>query len=395
MKINILKIVNYFYPAQEPGGPIPVVYNFAKRLIQRGHSVTIWTSNLLTAKDKMSSKTLVSQYDGIPVVYFDSLLRYHWVAITPGLISFCQRELHKFDIIHFRAYRDFMATVVAWFANKKQIPYVIETLGTLPILLKSRYKKLLYDKLIGMRILNNAAKLIAKSYLEEEHYIEAGFDKKKIELIPNGIDFSEYPEKLQRNNFRKKYNIKKYEKLVLYLGRIHPIKGLDILIKAFSKLNDEDIKLAIVGPDDGYLSDLRFLVNKLKLNRKVVFTGPLYDVDKYEAYIDADIFVLPSVQENLPKVILEALLCEVPVIITDTCGIAPWIKNKAGLVVPYNEDSLAYAIRRLLKDEGLRALFKKNSHLILREHFTWEKQVDKLERLYLDIVGGKNVHIRH
>jgi len=64
-------------------------------------------------------------------------------------------------------------------------------------------------------------------------------------------------------------------------------------------------------------------------------------------------------------------------------------------VVPYNEDSLAYAIRRLLKDEGLRALFKKNSHLILREHFTWEKQVDKLERLYLDIVGGKNVHIRH
>ena len=81
--MKILKIIDYFYPAEEAGGPIPVAYNFATRFIGRGHEVTIWTSNLLTANTRMGNKTFTDQMDGINVVYLNSPLRYRWAAITP------------------------------------------------------------------------------------------------------------------------------------------------------------------------------------------------------------------------------------------------------------------------------------------------------------------------
>lgn len=388
--MKILKLIDYFYPAEEAGGPIPVAYNFAKRFIERGHEVTIWTSNLMTANSRMSNKTFTDQREGIEVTYLNSPLRYRWAAITPSLFSLCRNRLKDFDIIHFYAYRGFMPLVVSWYAKKYDVPYVLQALGTVPILVRSRIKKYVYDHVFGYRILENAQRLIAKSPLEKKQYLEVHVPERKTALVPNGIDISELPEGLKRGGFKKKFNIPENDKVILFLARIHKRKGLDILIKAFSKIKIENVKLVITGPDDGFLKETLKLVREMSINDKVIITGPLYGRDKFQAYLDADIYVLPAIQENYPKSVLEAVLCKVPVIITEDCGIAHLIRDRVGLAIPYDVDALLFALEKLLTDSNLRKSFKKNSGVLLQEHFSWETHVDKLEKLYLEVLNGRS-----
>ncbi len=389
--MKILKVIDYFYPAEEAGGPIPVAYNFAKRLVQRNHEVTIWTSNLLTANTRMSNKTFTNQLDGMNIVYLNSPLRYHWAAITPSLLQLCRKHLRDFDIVHFYAFRGFMPLVVSRYARKYHVPYVLQSLGTVPILVRSKLKKYIYDHVVGYKTLRNAQKLIAKSQLEKNHYLKVDIPEEKTILIPNGIDFSECPKDLNQGEFKKRFNINKDDKIVLFLGRIHKRKGLDLLIRAFSNVEIENVKLVITGPDDGFLKETMELVQDLELNDKVIFTGPLYGRDKFQAYMDADLYVLPAIQEIFGITILEALLCKVPVVITEDCGIAHLIKDKVGLAIPYNVDALFFAIKKLLTESDLIKFFKENSMDLLHEHFSWESHVDKLENLYLDVINGRSI----
>jgi glycosyltransferase involved in cell wall biosynthesis len=116
----------------------------------------------------------------------------------------------------------------------------------------------IYDILWGDQLLKNASKLIAVSKVEKDQYIKMGLTEKKIEIIPNGLDVSEYEKLPERGKFRKKYGIASDEKIILYLGRLFKLKGLDFLISGFSNLLDryQGAILVIAGPDDGYLSIL-------------------------------------------------------------------------------------------------------------------------------------------
>ncbi len=387
--VKILKIIDYFYPAEEAGGPIPVAYNFATRFIRHGHEVTIWTSNLLTANTRMGNKTFTDQLDGINVVYLNSPLRYRWAAITPSLPQLCREQLGDFDIIHFYGYRGFMPLVASWYAKKYRVPYVLQALGTVPILARSRIKKYVYDQLLGYRILQGAEKMVAKTPLEKSHYLTVGISEDKIELVPNGIELSECPDDLTRGEFKKRFNINSDDKIILFLARIHKRKGIDLLVKAFSKVEVDNVKLVVVGPDDGFLKETIALVNDLQLNDKVIFTGPLYGRDKFQAYMDADVYVLPAIQENFPKSVLEAILCKVPIIITEDCGISYVVRDRVGLAVPYELEALSGAVTKLLSDRGLSDFFRENAPEVLQKYFSWETHVPKLENLYLDVINGR------
>ncbi|GAJ22860.1 unnamed protein product, partial [marine sediment metagenome] len=165
------------------------------------------------------------------------------------------------------------------------------------------------------------------------------------------------------------------QRIILFLGRIHKIKGLDLLAKAFADLPKplDNIKLVIVGPDDGYLSSLKKLVTDLGINDKVLFTGPLYGQEKLKAYVDADVYVLPSFYEIFGITVLEALACGTPVIVTNRCGIADAINGQAGLVVPYDKEQLQHALLHLLGDDKMRSQFSEKGKSLVREKFNWEK----------------------
>lgn len=170
---------------------------------------------------------------------------------------------------------------------------------------------------------------------------------------------------------------------MLYLGRIHRIKGIDILVKAFAGVIEklDDVRLVVVGPDDGYLGELEGLIKALKIEDNVLISGPLYGRHKLEAYIDADVYVLPSRYEIWGMTVLEAIACGTPVILTENCGIAEYFKDKVGLVVKPDSKHLGEALLEMLLDWERQNAFRENCKTVAEE-FNISKTVSSLEKVY-------------
>jgi glycosyltransferase involved in cell wall biosynthesis len=147
-----------------------------------------------------------------------------------------------------------------------------------------------------------------------------------------------------------------------------------------------DIRLVVVGPDDGFLSRLKMQIENSKIDDKILFTGPLYERDKLEAYVDADVYVLPSVYEIFSNTVLEACACGIPIIVTDRCGIANFVDNKVGYVVEYDKEQLRGAIFKVLSDGGLRKGFEEEGKRLVRAEFDWDKVVQHIENIYLSLI---------
>lgn len=385
--MKILVVIPAYYPALDFGGPVPVARELASRFAGRGHEVTVWTTNLYSKSEKLGNKTEEHSVDGIRAVYFNSVIRYRWVGLTPDVYGYLRREGDSFDVVHIYGYREFLTLAVARWAAKNGKPYVLQSMGTVGRMSRSMSKKLFYDTVFGRGILKNATKLIAKTPLERNQYLMAGVEPERISVIPNGIDVPEEINGLEAGQFRSAYGLAPDDPLILFLGRIHPVKGVDLLVRAFQRLEGQ-AQLAVVGPDEGPREELERLVESGGIKDRVVFTGPLYDDRKWAAYLDADIYVLPSAFENFPRSVLEAISCGTPVIITDRCGIASEIGDGAGLVVPYEEEALLKAMERLVDDATLRQEMSQRALRLLDERFSWPPVVEELENLYKTVVSS-------
>jgi glycosyltransferase involved in cell wall biosynthesis len=237
-------------------------------------------------------------------------------------------------------------------------------------------------------MLKDVSVALALNQMEADQYQKIGIAKEKIKIVPNGVDLSEYDNLPEKGEFRRKYNIRDDERVILFLGRIDKIKGIDLLVDAFWKVSGDlnNLKLVIVGPDYGILEDIKKKAEELIELEKILFTGPLYGNDKWSSYLDADVYVLPSSYETFPITVLEAAACGKPVIVTDRCGISDIVKDNFGLVVDYNAADLKKALLIILTDQKLKKRFEKNASLMVKQEFNWERISEKVERIYLEMV---------
>ena len=373
--MKILQVLQFFSPVH--GGSAEVPYHVSKELAKRGHEVTIYAS------DYKSSREYIISIPEVRVCLFRSWLNYAKFHVTPSIIKRAKKEVKTFDIIHMHNYRTFQNIVVHYYAKKYNIPYVLQAHGSvLPFLQKQRLKKI-FDLFFGYRILRAASKVIALTKTEAEQYKKMGVDEDKIEIVPNGIDLYEYDNLPKRGEFRRKYSIRDNEKMVLYLGRLHKNKGIDLLVKSFSDLLKEldNVRLVLVGPDDGYQSVFEGLVHNLKVNDKVLLTGFVTNDEKMAALIDADVFVTPSFY-GFPVTFLEACACGTPIITTNNGDELDWIDDKVGYVVEYDKDQLRDVIIKVLRGEGLRRRFGEKGKRLVEERFGWDRIVEKVENVY-------------
>ncbi len=368
-----------------------LIYNLSKSLFDRGHQITIYTTDALNKGRKSEYRTETIDMHGVKVYEFKSLggklgQRYP-IHISPAMIPSMAKQTAIFDIIHLHEHRTFQNIVAHHYAKKYAVPYVLQAHGSLPIMSKKRLKQV-YDNLWGYRLLKDASRVIAVTGIEAEQYKSMGVNEDKIEIIPHGIDLSVFNNLPERGELRRKYDLNDNQRIILYLGRIHKIKGLDLLARTFADLSKplDDIKLVIVGPDYGYLPYLKKLVADLEISNRVLFTGPLYGQEKLEAYVDADVYVLPSFYEIFSITVLEACACGTPVIVTDRCGLANVINGQAGLVVPYDKQQLQHALLHMLENDKLRRDFGEKGKLLVREKFNWEEIAKQVERVYKDIL---------
>jgi glycosyltransferase involved in cell wall biosynthesis len=389
--MKILQVVPYFPPAFAFGGPVKVVYQVSRELVKRKNEVVVYTSDAEDFSSRLRRDEYVDvDVDGVKVNYLRNLslviMKNFKLFITPQLVSRAKEEVKKFDVIHLHEYRTFQNVIVAHYAKKNGVPYVLQAHGSLPRIVAKRGLKLIFDILFGYRLLRGASKVIALSEIEAEQYRGMGVPKEKIAVLSNGLDLSEYADLPLKGQFKKKFGIGEKEKMVLYLGRIHKIKGIDILVNAFAMVLEEldDVRLVIVGPDDGYLGELKSLIGNLKIRRNVLLVGPLYGNDKLEAYVDADTYVLPSTYETFPMSALEAVACGTPVVITKNCEIAEYFDNIVGIAVRSEPRPLCEALLKILLGKCEIDRFRKNSGAIIGK-FEISASVSELGEIYQEV----------
>jgi glycosyltransferase involved in cell wall biosynthesis len=387
--MKILQVIPYFPPAYAFGGPVKAAYQISKELVKRGHEVVVYTTDAKNLDSRLNVEP-VKFVDGIKVHYVRNLslmlIKGSKLFITTE-IGLRAKEIREFDIVHLHEYRTYQNIIIHRYAKKYGVPYVLQAHGSLPRIMAKQWLKRIYDALFGYTLLRDASKVIALSGVEAEQYKGMNVPEEKIVTIPNGIDLSEYTNLPLKGCFREKFGIKGKEKIVLYLGRIHKIKGLDILVKAFAKVIEDlgDVRLVVVGPDDGYLNELKALINALKIEDNVLILDPLYGDDKLEAYVDADVYVLPSRYETFPMSLLEAVACGTPVILTKNCGVAEYFRDKVGLVVNPNSSRVREALIEMLLDQKRQDIFRENCKTVI-EQFNISKTVSELEEVYEEIV---------
>lgn len=340
--------------------------------------MTIYTSDYKLGCEYVNSAPEVR------VCAFKTWLGWTKFFITPGMVVQVKKAIKNFNIVHMHNYYTFQNVIVHHYVKKHDIPYVLQAHGSVATYFERGSLKRIFDAIWGYAILKDASKLIAATPTEAERYKSMGVSEDKIEIVPNGINLAEFENLPQRGQFRRKYGLDDAQKVVLYLARIHKIKGPDLLAEAFAELSKDvgDAKLVIAGPDDGYLAALKELIRELKIEEEVMFTGPLYGRDKLGAYVDADVYVLPSVYETFPVSVLEACACGTPVIVTDRCGIADVIDGQVGLVVPYYKEQLQHALLYMLGDNKIRLQFGEKGKLLVHEKFNWQKITEQVENIY-------------
>ena len=389
--MKILHVAHFFYPCLSAGGVVNASYQIAK-MQARDNSVKVISSDACKERLKFEESRYDVDIDGIKVDYFKNISNRFKLATmldTPiGAIFRIKNQIRDFDVVHVHEHRQTLSIIVCYFARRYGIPYVVQAHGSvLPFFQKEGLKNI-FDKVFGFKILHGASKVFALTEVEKEQYLKMGVEEDRIEIVPLGINIEEYSNLPEGGIFREKFNISKDDKLIIFIGRVHEIKGLDLLIDAFKELADSvsDVKLAIVGPDDGYMDALNLRIAECGLSDKVIVTGPLYKKEKQEALVDCDLFVMPSKYESFTTSGLEAMACGKPLVLTKNNHIHDWVDGSVGLACDDDKMSLKDAMAEVLFDEELSKKFGMNGRRLIQEKYNWDMINEQILNIYESII---------
>jgi glycosyltransferase involved in cell wall biosynthesis len=358
-------------------------------LAELGNSVTVLTADLGLVHPTIASAEVVrcaqgwrSDVDGVEVIYLTTRARYRNLTVNPGVLSFCHHRLREFDMVHIYGLYDTLGPAVAKYCRQFGIPYFVEPLGMTRLIDRGFLLKKLWRRLVA-GYLENATRMVVTSELEKAELVEDGFSTDQLLLRYNGIDRKEFCDLPVRGTFREKVGIRDDEPMVVFLSRLIPRKGADLLIEALPQTGCDKIRLVIAGPEGeaGYVAFLQDKARTLKVDHRLLFVGPLYGIDKKAALIDADVFALPSRYENFGNTAAEAVACGTPVIVSNRCGIAPLIDQRAGLVTPYDANALADALRELFGGTALYHRLKAGCPEVASE-LSWDRIIVQLQASY-------------
>jgi glycosyltransferase involved in cell wall biosynthesis len=254
------------------------------------------------------------------------------------------------------------------------------------ILNRSRWKKRLVHWLFEDRNMRTVRFWRALTGIEADQIAATGA-RQPIVVIPNGLDVADFartadPDRPVRTALVDQ--LAKRSRRLLFLGRLHPKKGLALLLPAWARILPQapDWELCIAGPDEGgHLQEMRTLAHELGLDNRVIFTGLVQGEEKVRLLHSADLFVLPSYSEGLPMSVLEALACAVPVVATRESNVGDLMAEGAGWECSASVDSLAEALERaLLTTESERKERGSSGRRVVETRYGWPSIVEELER---------------
>lgn len=406
--MNLLFINHGYKPAYRIGGPIIIVSELAERLVRRGHRVTVFTTNSNLDEDLDVPTDRPIDVDGVEVWYFRRveplkkylpfipyLSRSIGYLYAPAMAGQLERLMPTFDLVHTHLPFVYPTAAAARAAKRQGTPLFYNQQGVLdPSRLEFRsFKKRLYLNAVEVPILHQATTLLALTQAEVQSFRALGV-RTPIRVIPNGLDASLYrarprsagPLPLKAPGKAGGRSVIPPEaKVVLFLGRIHPIKGADKLLEAFLRIADRfpDSLLTLAGPDEFGLEErFRSRVASAGLEERVLFPGMMSGEEKIDLLARADLFVLPSDAEGFSMAVLEAMASETAVLLSPGCNFPEAEAAGAGRIAPADVPALETEMSGLLSDpERLKAMGRAGRRLV-EERYAWERIVDDLVDAY-------------
>lgn len=317
------------------------------------------------------------------------------LAHFPGPLQLISlfRKVKTSDIIMAHGLWALGTTSACLLARYHSKPYIVNLHGMLDrwSLQQSRWKKQLYGALFERRVLRRASGL---RFLNDEELEEArdyGLEA-PVFVVPNGVDVSEFRKLPSRNDPRNAFHQLEGQTVVLFMGRLHPKKGLALLIAALAKARkvQRDLHLVLAGPDEGgYLRKIRRLIADYSLERSVTLTGMLAGETKRQVLGAADLFALPSYQEGDSIAVKEAMAAGLPVVITRACHVPEVAEKRAGVIIEHDAEQLADALVVLGGNRDLRRSMGENGRILIAEKYSSQFVAGQIIEICKDILRGE------
>jgi glycosyltransferase involved in cell wall biosynthesis len=381
-------------PATQFGGILFLCVDIARELSKKGHQISIYTTDLDFANNANTFSKNLPRIEKINQFY---IKRSHvWIAFKLFFFNpsmFFQMRKDNFDIIHSIGVRSFQSFIAALIARQKNIPFVISDQGGLtthPDITMGKFiNKLIYrlQSPIIKFIINQATKIVVANEYEKNIFLKFTRED-KISIVKNGINLEDFNKPIV--DFRKKYSIS--EEYVLFVGRFHTVKGVDVLIKAVNEIRDflklKNMKCVIMGVDFGYEQEMFNLIKKNNLEDQItVIKKPLREY-VISAYEQSQMLVLPSRWELSPLTPLEGFAFKKPVISSNCHGIPHTIQNGRNCILTEMGDfkKIAESIEYLINNENERKKMGEEGYNQVKNECNSANMVNRIEEIYQKLI---------
>jgi glycosyltransferase involved in cell wall biosynthesis len=378
--MRILQVVPSYLPAFRYGGPIRSVHGLSCALVQRGHHVEVYTTSMDGKHNLDVPLGHAIDVGGVKVTYFPVpwMRRLVW---APGLARRLRQTVHTFDVVHLHSVFLWPTWAAARIAQRAGKPYFLSPRGMLVgelIKRKSGWVKRAWIQLIERQTIAHATGVHVTSELEATDMRALGLKLPEIHYVPNGVQWPSKHKPLLAGPFA---NLPR--PYALFLSRINWKKGLDRLIKAWPMV--PNLHLVIAGNDEeNYLPKLKALVQDLGVVDRVLFVGPVTDIDKWALYENAEMFVLPSYGENFGNVVAEAMAMSCPVVVTPEVGLAEIVRaTGSGVVTAGEPKEFAASVCALSANASERKRMGRSGLRVARSEFSWDAVAARIEMMYL------------
>lgn len=352
--------VNHLLDPAVGGGTAERTFQMSRHLAAAGISCSVLTTDIGLSKARLDGLA------GVAVFAYPSLWRRHFIPRLSW--SELKRHVAAADVVHLMGHWTLLNAFAYLAARQLRKPYVVCPAGALRIYGRSKLLKRLYNALVGKRLLREARACIAVTAAERGDFERYGVAADKIVVIPNAISAESVPPPATEA-FRKRHRL--VAPYVLFMGRLNRIKGPDLLLEAFCGLKDRCARhhLVFAGPDEGMRAGLEEMAATHGISERVHFLGFVGGEEKYQAYYAADLLAIPSRQEAMSIVVLEAGITATPVILTDQCGFED--VGNGGQVVKANAKALEAGLAHMLDDPSRLAAMGRDLRQHVLERFGW------------------------
>ncbi|WP_372717001.1 glycosyltransferase [Novipirellula sp.] len=370
-----LRITHVTKTLDSAAGGVPVVaIRLAAAAAEVGHQVT------LVAEEPSASlayeRTAIHGFDTVNVQFCEPVsIKGIFSDPPPG--DALVKAVTSSDVVHMHGVWDPVLVRAGRIARQQSVPYLVAPHGMLDpwSLQQARVKKRIAMATTHRSLLAGAALMHALNATEAELWGPLKLNSPTT-VIPNGIDLRDLPvaDPQRVKAMRERFGIKG-RKVILFLGRLHYKKGLDVLAAAFLKVarKHDDVSLLVVGPDGGARGEFESEIVKSQLHERVHIVGPLFGADKYDALWLADLFCLPSRQEGFSIAILEAIACGLPVVISQHCHFDAVRDADLGRVCDLDADKIAAGLCEMLQsDLTMKPILERGPQWV-EDHFSWKQ----------------------